>query len=133
MKIRMGFVSNSSSSSFTCDVCGHSESGWDYGLEDVGMCRCVNDHTFCIDHFIPCENIQTFDDFLNDPKRSFGDGEDRHNIPSKYCPICRFDIVIQDQLFQYLKSQYGLTYEQLKTEMKSLYKNYDEMLKDIKK
>lgn len=29
MKLRQGFVSNSSSSSFTCDVCGCTESGWD--------------------------------------------------------------------------------------------------------
>lgn len=42
MKIRTGFVSNSSSSSFVCDVCGNIESGWDLGLNDAEMCECVN-------------------------------------------------------------------------------------------
>jgi len=50
MRIRKGFVSNSSSSSFICDVCGRTESGWDLGLVDAGMMRCVNDHVFCEGH-----------------------------------------------------------------------------------
>ena len=29
MKVRIGFVSNSSSSSFVCDVCGEHAEGWD--------------------------------------------------------------------------------------------------------
>ena len=33
MKIRSGFVSNSSSSSFVCEVCGTSESGYN-GIPD---------------------------------------------------------------------------------------------------
>ena len=33
MKIRAGFVSNSSSSSFICDVCGDEVSGVDISLE----------------------------------------------------------------------------------------------------
>lgn len=50
MKIRNGFVSNSSSSSFTCDVCGATESGMDVSLSDIQMSQCVNGHTFCDDH-----------------------------------------------------------------------------------
>jgi hypothetical protein len=50
MKIRSGFVSNSSSSSFICDVCGHDASGWDLGLHDAEMYQCENGHTFCEDH-----------------------------------------------------------------------------------
>lgn len=52
MKKRLGFVSNSSSSSFICDVCGHDESGWDLGLSEAGMKECCNGHIFCTDHFI---------------------------------------------------------------------------------
>jgi len=47
MKIRNGFVSNSSSSSFVCDLCGRSESGWDMCIDDAGMIRCINDHIIC--------------------------------------------------------------------------------------
>ena len=46
MKIRLGFVSNSSSSSFTCDVSGCSESGMDMGLSEAGMSACAHGHTF---------------------------------------------------------------------------------------
>jgi hypothetical protein len=50
MKIRMGFVSNSSSSSYTCGVCDTTESGWDLGLQEAGMKSCINGHTFCEKH-----------------------------------------------------------------------------------
>ena len=61
MKIRKGFVSNSSSSSFTCELCGNTESGWDCGLEEVEMWECENGHTLCESHLIGAptlENIQ---------------------------------------------------------------------------
>lgn len=50
MKIRQGFVSNSSSSSFTCDICKETESGWDLGLQEAEMWQCKSGHTFCESH-----------------------------------------------------------------------------------
>lgn len=50
MKIRLGFVSNSSSSSFTCDVCGSTESGMDLCLGEAEMFQCANGHTVCEVH-----------------------------------------------------------------------------------
>ena len=50
MKIRMGFVSNSSSSSYTCDLCGVTASGWDIDLAECGLVQCENGHTYCRDH-----------------------------------------------------------------------------------
>ena len=50
MKIRLGFVSNSSSSSFTCNICGHTESGWDLPLSEAGFIECSNYHIFCEEH-----------------------------------------------------------------------------------
>ena len=47
MKIRNGFVSNSSSSSFICDFCGSVVSDRDLSMEDAGMLMCENGHTFC--------------------------------------------------------------------------------------
>ncbi len=52
MKIRKGFVSNSSSSSFVCDICGNAESGYDASPRDLGMLRCQNDHTYCESHYV---------------------------------------------------------------------------------
>ena len=46
MKIRTGFVSNSSSSSFVCDVSGVEESGWDMCLSDLGWYECEGGHVF---------------------------------------------------------------------------------------
>ena len=52
MKIRTNFVSNSSSSSFVCEVCGEAYGGWDATLEDANMCECVHDHVMCTQHLI---------------------------------------------------------------------------------
>ena len=52
MKIRTGFVSNSSSSSFTCDFCRNDVSGWDLSLEEAEMSCCENGHTVCDDHLV---------------------------------------------------------------------------------
>jgi len=46
MKIRNGFVSNSSSSSFTCAVCGEDHSGMDLCLSECEMFECENGHIF---------------------------------------------------------------------------------------
>lgn len=47
MKVRQGFVSNSSSSSFICDACGQDSSGWDLCMDEAGMFQCENGHTIC--------------------------------------------------------------------------------------
>ena len=52
MKFRKDFVTNSSSSSYTCDICGATESGWDISLEEAGMVECVNGHTICNDELL---------------------------------------------------------------------------------
>lgn len=41
MKFRKDFVTNSSSSSFVCEICGRAESGFDIGLSEAGMMECV--------------------------------------------------------------------------------------------
>jgi hypothetical protein len=49
MKIRNGFVSNSSSSSFVCIICGESEVVYD-GDSNGEWCYCAIGHTFCKEH-----------------------------------------------------------------------------------
>ena len=62
MKVRKGFVSNSSSSSFICDVCGNDYSGMDASLEDAMMYECSNGHTFCEDHLEKFLKTLSFND-----------------------------------------------------------------------
>ena len=70
MKTRLYFVSNSSSSSFVCEICNHSEVGYD-GPQSVGMVCCENDHTFCEEHLME-------------------GAEYDYEVPEKFCPICNF-------------------------------------------
>lgn len=50
MKIRNGFVSNSSSSSFICNVCGEAESGYDESMQDLGIQMCEHEHYYHTGH-----------------------------------------------------------------------------------
>jgi hypothetical protein len=59
MKVRTGFVSNSSTSSFICDICGDVEAGYDLSLTDVEMHQCVNGHIYhdnCVDYKEPTDD-----------------------------------------------------------------------------
>jgi hypothetical protein len=47
MKFRKDFVTNSSSSSYVCEICGRTESGWDMSLSECDMMECENGHVFC--------------------------------------------------------------------------------------
>ena len=92
MKIRAGHVSNSSSSSFTCDVCGHTESGWDACLSDVGMYECMNGHTFCVDEAVGSVAINPDED-----------GEvDHYGVPAEACPICTLKHIDSSTIMEYV-------------------------------
>ena len=50
MKVRKGFVSNSSTSSYICDVCGEELTGRDLCLSEAEMSECQGNHVFCDSH-----------------------------------------------------------------------------------
>ena len=52
MKIRTGFVSNSSSSSFVCEISGEVFSGYGAGLDDFELVKCQNGHVFSEEYVI---------------------------------------------------------------------------------
>ena len=115
MKIRTGFVSNSSTSSFICCVCGNMEAGSDScGMEDYGFLRCEKEHEL----EIGCAG-EPDDDKYNE------DGE----LKSKHCPICNFTIVSIDDRKKYIYKKFGIKDENIDKEILSKFKS----LKDFEK
>ena len=80
MKLRLGFVSNSSSSSFVCDVYGDVQAGYDMSLSEAEMCECVKGHTFCECHI--SDNLKIVEEEIY-----YGDF--RYNYPEEFCPVCK--------------------------------------------
>jgi hypothetical protein len=111
MKVRLGFVSNSSSSSFTCDVCGGTESGMDCCLSDCEMFICENKHTCCNSHMINNE--------VDRP-------EDDYDVEEKYCPLCNFKSISQYDLIRYFKSITNKNEEEICAEIRENCKSYAE-------
>ena len=118
MKIRSGFVSNSSSSSFVCDVCGASEGGYDVGLSDVGMFECGNGHTVCLDHMVKVD-----DDWENN---------DYGYIPGKYCPICTLTVIPDHLMLSYIFKVLDLEKVEWENKVRGNFKNNKELMNFLK-
>lgn len=118
MKIRMGFVSNSSSSSFICCVSGEIETGMDIGLDDVEMVECKNEHTFYNEYLVEPlpENCDEIDEYEENP----------YNIPKKHCPICTMKNFVPEELLAYVIKISGRNVEEIKTEIRNNMKTYDD-------
>jgi len=132
MKIRKCFVSNSSSSSFICEVCHECVSGMDMGLDDAEMYECVNGHTFCRAHIEDKEGYKELydeiearedDDYEGDPnnllveKLPYDDTyELEEAVPAKYCPLCSFKEMSIYDLELYTLKKLGKTKEEIAKE-----------------
>ena len=125
MKIRKGFVSNSSSSSFVCDVCHENISGMDLCYEEAEMFECENGHTVCEEHIISKDHYDVL-------KEADDEGEFLYGVPEKFCPICQFKSVDNDEVLQYLKQKYTTSNEEFLKEIKSKFKTYKEFRQSLK-
>lgn len=110
MKIRKGFVSNSSSTSFVCKVCGRQETGFDASLSDFEMCECINGHTFCLDELV--ENVPD----------NAKDDEYPYQIAELYCPICQWHVISESDFSRYLLQEYKIPREEAFEDVKKLNK-----------
>jgi len=157
MKIRTGFVSNSSSSSFVCDVCGRDESGYDLCMSEIDMRECSHGHVFCIDHkeiilkdmreIIEQDNTGNVDEEIKIAARTASNEELEdiweelinewddfdYECPSQACPICNFECLLDADLSKYLLKKMETDRESILTEIKSKFNNYKNFNNDLKK
>jgi len=116
-------VSNSSSSSFICDICGHEASGWDMCLSEAYMVECVNGHVFCEDHL----DKEKFEKMIEDD-----DGGDfRYEIPKDMCPICLFEHILDSDAVKFLLGKCNISMDALKKDIKDTFEDYDEFVEQI--
>lgn len=150
MKIRNGFVSNSSSSSFTCQVCGEECSGMDMCLDEAEMFQCQNGHTICLAHKlgevslaekrkIILENKYS-DDEQKDAAKDMNDEEFKeywednnldsefeldYEAPASLCPICQLKNITDEMLVNLVLNERGISRTALEEEFRQFFVNYD--------
>ena len=140
MKFRKDFVTNSSSSSFVCEICGTSEVYYD-GLSEVGACQCENGHEFCQEHLLDMsreEMIQIIlkteyyyserGGFFHYTQEELSDKNDdelyglltdnMREVPSEFCPICQFIEYSENDMATYLEKEYKVSRDEAFAEVK---------------
>jgi len=139
MKYRNGFVSNSSSSSYTCDICGETESGRDLCLCDVDMVTCVNGHCFhtgCAED--PKEKVQKMIDngqlpeHIECPEDYLGE-EYPYDLKEEFCPMCQFEELAWMDMMDFFMMYTGMSRKDVLQEIKTKCRTYAEFKKAINK
>ena len=146
MKIRNGFVSNSSASSFTCDLCGQTETGWDLGPTTF----CDNGHDFCEECMEPSNIIPYLQELLDQGEKAIVEAYGPETLedlkedaiektitiddfydywlggdpqfPESMCPICNFEIPCERDIAKYLSKTTDITRDEVFVEIKKLNK-----------
>lgn len=104
MKVRRGFVSNSSSSSFICDITGEEVQGMDLSLDNAGMYGCEDGHYF-LEEFLIGELSE--------------DDDAGYEVPKANCPICAFKYLMESNMVLYIEKFYDISSNKVFDYMKS--------------
>jgi len=133
MKIRTGFVSNSSSSSFVCEICGAADGGMDICLSDIGMVECENEHIMCERHV---ENYVSSKGLIDEYNDSQPDKEGYWSsscIDKRFCPICNLAQLGDDDILRFLCKRGGLSRKEITEVMAEQFDgDYDTFIKYLK-
>ena len=150
MKFRKDFVTNSSSSSYVCEICGRTESGWDLDLGECEMMECENGHIFCCDEALEIPDKKEmikmilenewnkqvwyeggYKDYTEEDLQEFDKDElfeifcsegSNYDVPECICPICQFIEYSEFDLSKYLLKEYGVSRDEVFAEVKQLNK-----------
>jgi len=157
MKIRSGFVSNSSSSSFVCSVCKCVETGYD-GQYDFPTTYCRNGHHFCSEHldYLDKLSLEEKKDLVLNGDEYFTETlkkeevaliekgnsfaiedaferflEDYDEAPESICPVCSLKTISDTSVLRYLLKQDHRTREQIENEIRNKYNDLDSLRKGL--
>jgi len=126
MKIRHGFVSNSSSSSFICMVSGECEGGYDLTLKDAGMVECNAGHLF-YSHYV----VQFIDaDKLSE--NDFFRYMDENIIPSENCPICTLTHITDNDILKFVIKKMKFDKNKIISDIRDTCKDYQGFIRFLK-
>lgn len=132
MKVRKGFVSNSSSSSFICDICGEGRD-----LEYYQIVECERSHVFeesCIYNYLSDDQKREIGVELN---LSWPEGQLTEKIQEKYdnelpssmCPCCQLEIVTRDNINMYMLGILSKNGTEVYNEIKARFNNEEELVR----
>lgn len=147
MKVRKGFVSNSSSSSFICDISGKVECGIDLTVSEVDMYECYAGHIFISKYLIMTKEemkedimkrgIETLSSCYPNSTLSdiIVDIDGSNYIPTEYCPICQMKQITNKDYVKYLEKLVGVNKAELLQKIHNQFSDYSDLktfLKDGK-
>ena len=163
MKVRVGYVSNSSSSSFVCDVCGRVESGYDCSPSDFEMHELECGHTVCsheinkkitlkqIKEFIEDSDLFELIDEINlkiekkgvdyileqseleDVIQEIEGNFGSYEMPKFLCPICNMKHISDSNKYRYVLNKFGLDDNKIIEQIQNNYSDIDKFDDDMKK